>query len=147
MWAPIAFLGVEVNKLSGVVEENGQYRRLSDTSDIELPVRNPSETMPHLEHGHAGARGGDETSSTGELSGIYFGILNIYTTLPQFLGTFISTVVFAVLEPGKSPELAQHADENEHADTSGPNAIAVCLFIGAMSTLYAAVATRKLKYL
>ena len=145
MWAPIAFLGVEVNKLSGTVEENGQYRRLSDASDIELSTRNPSEATSHLEHGHP--RSGNETSPTGELSGIYFGILNIYTTLPQFLGTFISTIVFAVLEPGKSPELAQHADDDEHADTSGPNAIAVCLFIGAISTLYAAVATRKLKYM
>ena len=86
-------------------------------------------------------------STTGELSGIYFGILNIFTTLPQFVATFISTIVFAILEPGKSPELAQHAHPDEHADASGPNAIAVCLFIGAMSTFYAAYATRKLKNL
>lgn len=86
-------------------------------------------------------------ASTGELSGIYFGILNIYTTLPQFVGTFISTVVFSILEPGKSPELAHDADPEEHHGTDGYNAIAVCLFIGALSTLGAAYATRKLKYL
>lgn len=147
MWAPVAFLGVEVNKLSGA-EEGGapSYRRLSDVSDIELSSRRNSIDMPlQLEHGPDNANG--PSSSTGELSGIYFGILNIFTTLPQFVGTFISTLVFAILEPGKSPELAQHANPDEHASTGGPNAIAVCLFIGAMSTFYAAYATRKLKHL
>jgi solute carrier family 45, member 1/2/4 len=92
----------------------------------------------------ADADDGDSTGSSAELSGIYFGILNIYTTLPQFIGTFISTIVFSILEPGKSPELAEDAKPQ---DASGPNAISICLFIGAVSTLYAAVATRKLKHL
>lgn len=147
MWAPVAFLGVEVNKLSGA-EQGGaaSYRRLSNASDVELSSRrNSVDGTLHLEHGPDDTNG--TSSSTGELSGIYFGILNIFTTLPQFVGTFISTLVFAILEPGKSPELAQHADPDEHASTGGPNSIAVCLFIGAMSTFYAAYATRKLKYL
>lgn len=145
MWAPVAFLGVEVNKLSGAEDGAHSYRRLSNASaDIELSSRHNSIDSPlHLEHGPDN----QASSSTGELSGIYFGILNIFTTLPQFVGTFISTLVFAILEPGKSPELAQHADPEEHASKGGPNAIAVCLFIGAMSTFYAAYATRKLKYL
>lgn len=137
----MAFLGVEVNKLSGG-EDGSQYRRLSDASDIEL--RESNEEPLYLEHG---SDNGMATSSTGELSGIYFGILNIFTTLPQFVGTFISTIVFAILEPGKSPELADKANPDENANTSGPNAIGVCLFIGAMSTLVAAYATRKLKFL
>lgn len=86
-------------------------------------------------------------ASTGELSGIYFGILNIYTTLPQFVGTFISMIVFAILEPGKSPELAKDSHPDEHHGTDGPNAIAVCLFIGALSNLGAAFATSKLRKL
>lgn len=144
MWAPVSFLGVEVNRLS-TNEEGSRYRRLSDVSDTELPSFRDSIDGPlHLEHG---SDNGTTVSTTGELSGIYFGILNIFTTLPQFVATFISTIVFAILEPGKSPELAQHAHPDEHADASGPNAIAVCLFIGAMSTFYAAYATRKLKYL
>lgn len=85
----------------------------------------------------------DDGNAAGELSGIYFGILNIYTTLPQFLGTFISSIVFAILEPGKSPELADGVPDGP---PDGPNAIAVCLFIGALSTLGAAYATRRLKY-
>lgn len=145
MWAPTAFLGVEVNKMSGGVENGAPYRRLSDASEIELPNLSPADGSLHLEHG-ADPSAAPSSSSTGELSGIYFGILNIYTTLPQFVGTFISAVVFAIVEPGKSPELAADAPPEEHADTDGPNAIAVCLFIGAMSALVAAFVTRKLKY-
>ncbi|KLU84160.1 general alpha-glucoside permease [Magnaporthiopsis poae ATCC 64411] len=90
-----------------------------------------------------GAGGG---GGGGELSGIYFGILNIYITLPQFASTLLSTLVFAVLEPGKSRELSG-AHPSEHSPTDGPNAIAICLFIGAISAIGAALATRKLKYL
>jgi len=141
-WAPHTFLGVEVNRLS-TTENGDSYRRLSnDENSIELsPPSSPA--LLRLEHGP----GEDAVASTGELSGIYFGILNIYTTLPQFVGTFISMIVFAILEPGKSPELAHDADPEEHHGTDGPNAIAICLFIGAASTLGAAYATWNLKKL
>ncbi|KAB5580071.1 hypothetical protein GE09DRAFT_1167682 [Coniochaeta sp. 2T2.1] len=135
MWAPTTFMGIEVNKLGGE-PANGSYRRLSvGASSIELQDRTARHSSSDQPPGN-----------TGELSGVYFGILNIYTTLPQFIGTFMSTVIFAVLEPGKSPELAADAHPSEQADTDGPNAIAVCLFIGALSTLGAAYATRKLMY-
>ncbi|OLN94318.1 General alpha-glucoside permease 2, partial [Colletotrichum chlorophyti] len=145
MWAPTTFLGVEVNRLSGAREDGvgASYRRLSDVSNIELPTLGQDQPL-HLEHGPDEAQ--QTTSSTGELSGIYFGILNIYTTLPQFIGTFISSIVFSILEPGKSPELSDAPEHEQHA-TDGPNAIAVCLFIGAMCAVVAAFATRKLKYL
>ncbi|WKT39057.1 MFS transporter superfamily [Fusarium oxysporum f. sp. vasinfectum] len=121
MWAPSAFLGVEPDIELSEISHDDAPLQLDHGSEVDLP----------------------STASTGELSGIYFGILNIYTTLPQFVGTFISTIVFAVLEPGKSPELA--GDEKKQPDPDGPNAIAVCLFIGAMSSLVAAYVTRKLK--
>ncbi|PQE31203.1 sucrose transporter protein [Rutstroemia sp. NJR-2017a WRK4] len=138
-WAPYAFLGVEVNKMGGVPS----YRRLSTSEPLELesPTTINSPSLLRLEHGSSS----EDVASTGELSGIYFGILNIYTTIPQFIGTFISMIVFSILEPGKSPELAQHAHPDEHHGTDGPNAIAVCLFIGAISTLGAAYATKKLR--
>jgi solute carrier family 45, member 1/2/4 len=143
MWAPTTFLGVEVNKMSGGNETTAAYRRLSNGSMTELPSLGQDQAL-HLEHGLEPM---PTNASTGELSGIYFGILNIYTTLPQFVGTFISTIVFAILEPGKSPELATDAHPSEHHGTDGPNAIAVCLFIGALSTLVAAYVTRRLVYL
>jgi solute carrier family 45 protein 1/2/4 len=69
--------------------------------------------------------------------------MNVYTTLPQFVGTGISFVVFSLLEPGKSPELSD-APEDEHHSTEGVNAIAVCLFIGAVCAIAAAFTTVKL---
>lgn len=124
MWAPTAFLGIEVNKLSG--------------------AQDPSAALP-LTSTRRNSNSHSQSSS-GELSGIYFGILNIYTTLPQFIGTFISTIVFAVMEPGKSPELHEETAA-EGKEVGGTNAIAVCLFIGAMSMLVAAHMTRKLRKL
>ncbi|KAH6649988.1 hypothetical protein F5144DRAFT_29623 [Chaetomium tenue] len=155
-WAPVTFLGVEVNKLSGSSDAGPTIRptsrrRSNDTSSIE---------MLRLEHG-ASADGGlleagttpasaatataGAHSSTGELSGIYFGILNIYVTIPQFLSTIMTGAVFALLEPGKSPELAAEAHPAEQSDPSGPNAIAVCMFLGALSSLVAAWSTTKLR--
>ncbi|KAK3362771.1 major facilitator superfamily domain-containing protein [Lasiosphaeria hispida] len=145
-WAPTTFLGVEVNKLSGVSDptidsRNGSasHRRLSHGSNIEM-----QDTL-RLDHGDAET--GPISSSTGELSGVYFGIMNIFTTLPQFIATFMSTIVFSILEPGKSPELATEAHPSEHSDTSGVNAIAVCMFIGAISSVAAAFVTSKLRHL
>lgn len=135
--APFTYLGIEVNRLSHGSDSATSFRRLSN--DMELD-HVPSSLL--LEHGPE-----ERDGSTGELSGIYFGILNIYTTLPQFVATFISTIVFAVLEPGKSPELATDAHPDEHHSTDGANAISVCLFIGAISMLGAAYATRKLRKL
>jgi solute carrier family 45 protein 1/2/4 len=105
-----------------------------------------------------------ESPSTGELAGIYLGVLNVYTTLPQFVGTFISWIVFSILEPGTPPvgqkpptTTDEHIRETSsggardggwmNLDTDAPNAIAVCLFIGALSALVAAEATRRFRAL
>lgn len=85
-----------------------------------------------------------EQQNGSDLSGVYLGILNLYTTIPQFIGTVISWAVFSILEPGKSPELAKHAHPDEHHGTDGPNAIAVCLFIGALAAVMAVRETRRL---
>ena len=143
--APYTFLGIEVNRMSGNASgaPNGSsYRRLSRDDSIELERPGLARSTLRLENDTD-----DVVASTGELSGIYFGILNIYTTLPQFLGTFTSLIVFSILEPGKSPELSHDANLKEHPGTEGPNAIAVCLFIGGLSSFGAAYATWRLKHL
>jgi solute carrier family 45 protein 1/2/4 len=137
-------MGVEINRLGS--PNSKEYRRLSVGPEAPYEMdgrRNSNSSTLHIAHAPA-----DQSSaSTGELAGIYLGILNLFTTLPQFLGTFISMIVFSALEPGKSPELATEAEPHEVHGTDGPNAIAVCLFIGAMSAVAAAYATRKLKHL
>lgn len=89
-------------------------------------------------------------SSNSELAGIYLGILNVYSTLPQFVGTFISWIVFSVLEPGQNDDLAD-SDPDHHRwlnlKKNAPNAIAVCMFIGALCSVVAAEAARRLKRL
>ncbi|CAK7266143.1 hypothetical protein SEPCBS119000_001876 [Sporothrix epigloea] len=138
-WAPSALLGVEVNKLTGGSTANPV------AAASKLTNRRPSNaSRKDAEHGIHGGRKDPAEVSTGELSGIYFGILNIYTTLPQLVGNLLSATVFAVLEPGKSPELATDAHPSEHHSTDGPNAIAVTLFIGAIFAVVSAVATQKL---
>ncbi|KKZ62228.1 hypothetical protein EMCG_03290 [[Emmonsia] crescens] len=172
-WAPFAFMGVEINRLAipsftrkssvTMITSATFNRHNSDLSnyDVELEDRGPS--VLRLNHSHSPDMDSDsetddeEASSTGELAGIYLGVLNVYTTLPQFVGTLISWIVFSILEPGTSP-IAADGDMKDAASSpqddgewinrhrEGPNAIAVCLFIGAMSSLVAAEATRRLRY-
>ena len=134
--APGTFLGVEVNKMSASIPLS---RRGSNS--FELDSNSPPRTV-HLRHESTGSVA---SSSTGELSGIYLGILNIYTTIPQFVGTGISWIVFSILEPGKSPELAKDAHPDEHHSAEGVSGIGVCLFIGAFCAMMAAWTTRKLR--
>lgn len=134
-WAPFAFLGVEINRLSS--SPSHTYHHLGRSSlELEAPV--PLSLTQGLEDSST------STSSTGESSGKYLGIMNLYTTLPQFVGTAISWIVFSILEPGKSPELSEGAVAETAARKDGPNAIAVCLFIGACSACVAVAATRRL---
>lgn len=154
-WAPFAYMGVEINRLtapSTMLANGSSYRRLPNPSDdFTSPASSP--TLLRLNHLDRDMDDDDDPdSSTGETAGIYLGILNLFCTLPQFLATFISTIVFQILEPGKHAELHKGADvEGEGKDdvvkkvTEGPNAIAVCLFIGAASAVGAAYATARMK--
>ncbi|KAL8677858.1 MAG: hypothetical protein Q9186_005744 [Xanthomendoza sp. 1 TL-2023] len=154
-WAPFTFMGTEVNRMtapSTMLANGSSYRRLPNPSD-DFSVPAPSPSFLRLNHLDRDMdEDEDEDSSTGEMAGIYLGILNLFTTLPQFVGTFISMIVFEILEPGKHPELHKGEDvEGEGTDdvvkkvTEGPNGIAVCLFIGAISALGAAYATQRMK--
>ena len=149
-WAPFAFMGIEINRLTTpntMLANGSSYRRLSYPSVDDFGSPAPSPTFLRLNHLDRDIDDGPSVnSSTGETAGIYLGILNLFTTLPQLVGTFISMIVFSILEPGKSPEL--HEDGSEEAvqkATSGPNAIAVCLFIGALSAVGASYATVRMK--
>ena len=144
-WAPFAFIGIEINRLTtpNTMMANGaSYRRLS-TDEYSIPA-SPMLRLHHLDRDLDDSPTND--SSTGETAGIYLGILNLFTTLPQFVGTFISMIVFSILEPGKSPELHEDGSQEDiQKAADGPNAIAVCLFIGALSALGAAYATTRMK--
>ncbi|KAI9791045.1 MAG: hypothetical protein M1833_001706, partial [Piccolia ochrophora] len=104
-WAPLAIAGVEINKLkyrtrpieddmlSTIEDETELSNFADDDTNHQSSTLIPSQ--PDL-----------SPSPGGETAGVYLGILNIFATIPQFIGVFISMIAFAILEPGKSPELA-----------------------------------------
>lgn len=63
-------MGMEVNKLS-TADMATSYRRLSNANADAVQL-----STIHLEHGPHEEAAEASTGSTGELSGIYFGILN-----------------------------------------------------------------------
>lgn len=157
-WAPFAFMGVEINKLtmggyspaipssrSGVTMITSASLR-NNAADTELDVlrlnHHDSTDSDTDEEEHA-----SNIPSTGELAGIYLGVLNVYTTLPQFVGTFISWIVFSIFEPGAEPTSDNNSESWMNLDKDRYNAISICLFIGAISALVAAEATRRLRYI
>ena len=81
------------------------------------------------------------------MAGIYLGIHNIFATVPQFLATFISMIVFSILEPGQSPELAAAAGgtEEKAVVTGGLSGTAVCLAIGAVFQVVAAAQSLRMR--
>lgn len=133
-WAPPTFLGIEVNRLSGA--DTLPTHKRAPASEKSSP--SPVDAHPMLSPATASPPPGPD----GELSGIYFGILNIFSTIPQFMGAVMAGSVFYVLDAGTSPELAG----GEAPEQGGPNAISVSLFIGALCALVSAYMTRQLKY-
>jgi solute carrier family 45 protein 1/2/4 len=134
-WAPFTFLGIELNRLNSDSNSQPSGTMQKDRDSLDISTSEKEKLLSF------DSEKGPESTSGSNLSGAYLGILNLYTTLPQFIGTFISWAVFSILEPGKSPELAKHVHPDEHHSTDGPNAIAVCLFIGAIAAMVAARAT------
>lgn len=168
-WAPFAFVGEEINKLSSNGEVlhhrrrgvgGSAYERLStDTSHGDSGEE--ESYVPMIELSRPSLSGterpsvpvlmdieGEKDEGGNELSGVYLGILNVFACLPQFVATFISFVVFSVLEPGRSPEFADGGDagsENGAQKVGGVNAIAVVMALGGLSVLVAARDTVKFK--
>lgn len=82
-----------------------------------------------------------EPAPTNDVAGEMLGIMNVFVTLPQFIMTFVSSIVFAILEPGKSKELTEGKVEVR----GGISAIAVVMVIGGMGSIVAAWLTMKLR--
>ncbi|RPA81392.1 MFS general substrate transporter [Ascobolus immersus RN42] len=155
-WAPFSFVGEEINKLGAEeadrISPNGPPQshdpllgtaetRASSNSPRRSERSNSAEGQRYDGSVHSGDTAVDEErgqpeeeEGKSELAGIYLGILNVFTCLPQFVATFISYVIFSFLEPGQSPEFGGGEPESP----TGINAIAVVLGIGGISALCAA---------
>ena len=143
-WAPLAILGEEINKM-----EDPQRSQPSlpidrdDDSELTSLQPNPGLVMTTTSTTQ------DEEDAVSPTAGIYLGIWNIFATIPQFLATFIAMITFSILEPGKSPELSKggdgKGDDTSRRPVSGLSGTAVCLAIGAVCSLVAAVRTFRLR--
>ncbi|EGE08295.1 hypothetical protein TEQG_08781 [Trichophyton equinum CBS 127.97] len=174
-WAPFTLIGEEVNRLCVPVTSrdptvtmitSATYSRRQDSSSSSPRDHAPSDIelddgVLMLNHGHDGSdsedQGGevpDANISTGELAGIYLGILNVYTTLPQLFSMLVSWVIFRAFEPKLgAPRVTTHAasvkdqfvPNTMDVNTGSANASGLRLFIGALSALLAAESARRLK--
>ncbi|KAL7274715.1 hypothetical protein RUND412_002387 [Rhizina undulata] len=144
-WAPFAIVGEEISRLSagGRRRSDGSYDMLAQ-QDLDLVEMEIARTSIESTHTHVPTELVIvENHATNDIAGVYLGILNVFACIPQFVASFISFVVFSILEPGKSPEFSE-GDEIE-APKGGVNAIAVCFGIGGLCTLVAAHYTMKYK--
>jgi len=135
-------MGVEINRQSArKAAGRSIVLRLRRSSDAGKDVES---TNMLLDDGIA-AEAAEDDAEAG-LAGIYLGILNLFTTIPQFIGTFISMLVFSILEPDKHPAEIADKERAKHVQAQeGPNAISVCLVIGAVCAVMASYATHRLK--
>jgi len=109
--------------------EEDRILRLGQRNSILLPRPTPA----HLH----------EPAPTNDVAGEMLGLMNVFVTLPQFIMTFVSSIVFAILEPGKSKELT----EGKSQGRGGVSAIAVVMVIGGLGSLVAGWMTLKLRRL
>lgn len=143
VWAPLAEMGVEIDRLAS--DENNGYAGISDLDEShDLEIENELPGSSTWAHGNPTSPLGEihDLATSGKLSGIYLGVLNAYTTLPQFVGTAISWVVFSIFEPKRSTD---QEGAHDYLQTKGPNAIALCFFVGAVSAGVAAWMAWKLR--
>ena len=173
-WAPLAIMGEEINKLSPSSSSAASYTRRTSTEDPPALEMSSLMSDDPLALGHAEAESSSSPTSIkiphrkdlnmddddAGMAGIYLGIHNIFATVPLFLATFVSMVVFSVLEPGQSPELAAGgggAGASTSIDDTGGNVAgdggvgtglsgtAVCLAIGAVFQVVAAAQSLRMR--
>ncbi|PWW78861.1 MFS general substrate transporter [Tuber magnatum] len=148
-WAPFSIVGEEINKLSepsgrvhrsrsGVYDPVAQDEFDHDVQEMEMIGASISTSAAAMVTDPEA-----QSHESSDLAGVYLGIMNVFACLPQFVGSFLSFVVFSILEPGKSPEFS--VGGNEEAPTHGVNAIAVCMGIGGIATLVAAHFTTRFR--
>ncbi|GAA5944417.1 uncharacterized protein JCM15063_000948 [Sporobolomyces koalae] len=84
--------------------------------DVGHSEEDNEDDWSHEEHA-IGMQEGEGGGSGGDQAGVILGCHNIYLVLPQFLVTALSSIIFAILDPGKSV-LASHALKNPPTDST-----------------------------
>lgn len=167
-WAPFAFVGEEINKLC---DTTGVHRRrhhaMGSAYAMDTATAGDEEQyVPMMDLSRSSISDTDrpsvwettdpEASESGnELSGIYLGILNVFACLPQFAASFMSFIVFSILEPGENLQFTGGASDDGaplgeggqvvEGKAEGVNAIALVMALGGVSVLIAAKETIKFR--
>ncbi|OLL26965.1 General alpha-glucoside permease [Neolecta irregularis DAH-3] len=132
IFAPFALLSLEIHRLG---QDNIPLSRIPQEEPLDNSEDSDDTDTLYLRHSLDDHRPVSKFStSASDLSGSFLGIFNIFVVSPQFVITFISSIVFAILEPGQSAELTEGTIEE-----NGLNAIAVILGIGGCASFGAGV--------
>ncbi|KAF7510665.1 hypothetical protein GJ744_006031 [Endocarpon pusillum] len=156
-WAPFAEMGVEINNMGGLEDStmmttSGTYQTVLVEDPVEINDIDLEREVLHRRR-HSGsllrpelALTEHEDTLTRGQAGIYMGVLNACSTLPQLLGTFVCWVVFSILEPGKD-DVSDADPDHKWLDVrkDAPNPIGVCFFFGGSLALVAAECMRRLR--
>lgn len=152
-------MGEEINKLSPSVSTPTPYSQNTEDRAVEMSLMSDDPlSMPEEPPSPIVKSQQSDLDTDDGMAGIYLGIHNIFATIPQFLATFISMIVFSILEPGQSPELtageASSSSSPATTDakqttgkfvTNGLSGTAVCLAIGAVFQLVAAAQSMRMR--
>jgi len=125
---------------SGIVLEGGDNDSEDNNENLRTSVRASNEEatseVPFID-----SHGGISTNDSSE-TGILLGIQNIYVVLPQFLVTFFSSIVFAILEPsGNKNTTRQHHPHDKSLDA---DSIGFVLRFGGLMAIFAGILSFKL---
>ncbi|CAN6669860.1 hypothetical protein TRVA0_042S00540 [Trichomonascus vanleenenianus] len=131
-WAPFALLGTEILKLPPQPLPSDMYSHVPQEEDIELGER--ITVAPEAAFTHPA------DNTTGEQSGVYLGIHNVAITLPQFVSTCMSFLIFSAITDEADASLPEKPNEGD-----GGTAIARTLQVGAITAAIAGILTMKLK--
>lgn len=92
--------------------------------------------------------GSEIISTTGEHSGVYLGLHNVAITVPQLVSTFVSFLVFSMLEPTQLDDSSSDIANNDLPSSTkgdGGFAIAATMQLGGITALLSAYFIIKLR--
>lgn len=148
-WAPFALLAEEILLLNNAQDvqrqanEDGEQLLHLEVTRPASPKKITNSALHSHQHQNSTAsemdffeEDSESLGITGDESGVYLGIHNIAITIPQFVSTLGSFVIFSIFSD---------ASEAFSEESDGGAAIAITLQVGALTALVAAYYTRKLK--
>ncbi|KAK9712889.1 hypothetical protein K7432_006832 [Basidiobolus ranarum] len=138
LWAPFSLIGEylansqrNLTDLNGELHSDTEYHQLHETQETidEENDREPAD----IEDTPTQVNAGDS-------AGLILGIHNMYIVFPQFVITFISSIVFYLFESYQTQPEVGHIEPGHN-----PNAIGWILRIGGVTAFVAAVLSVKIK--